>query len=101
VSVQAHSYLDDSLLKEFDSEIRSRHTCLFIRLLLDLGFLISWKKSQILPFQDFLFLGEHYRTDLGLIFPQRTGDVECEGDLEEPHRPENLESPVVERIVER
>jgi hypothetical protein len=65
----AHSYLDDSLLKEFDSEILSRHTCLFIRLLLDLGFLISWKKSQILPSQDFLFLGEHYRTDLGLIFP--------------------------------
>jgi hypothetical protein len=49
LSIQAHSYLDDSLLKEFDSEILSRHTCLFIRLLLDLGFLISWKKSQILP----------------------------------------------------
>ena len=69
LSIQAHSYLDDSLLKEFDSEILSRHTILFIRLLLDLDFLISWKKSQILPSQDFLFLGEHYRTDLGLIFP--------------------------------
>jgi len=69
LSIQAHSYLDDSLLKEFDSEILSRHTFLFIRLLLDLGFLISWKKSQILPSQDFLFLREHYRTDLGLIFP--------------------------------
>jgi hypothetical protein len=69
LSVQAHSYLDDSLLKEFDSEILSRHICLFIRLLLDLGLLIYWKKSQILPCQDFLFLGEHYRTDLGLIFP--------------------------------
>ena len=31
---------------------------------------------------------------------ERTGEVECEGDLEEPHRPENSESPVVERIVE-
>jgi hypothetical protein len=69
LSIQAHSYLDDSLLKEFDSEILSRHTFLFIRLLLDQGFLIYWKKSQILPSQDFLFLGEHYRTDLGLIFP--------------------------------
>ena len=69
LSVQAHSYLDDSLLKEFDSKILSRHTCLFIRLLLDLGFLISWEKSQILPSQDFLFLGEHYRTELGLICP--------------------------------
>ena len=71
LSDQAHSYLDDSLLKEFDSEILSRHTCLFIRLPLDLGFRISWKKSQILPSQDFLFLGEHYRTDLGLIVPPR------------------------------
>jgi hypothetical protein len=26
LSIQAHSYLDDSLLKEFDSEILSRHT---------------------------------------------------------------------------
>jgi hypothetical protein len=70
LSVQAHFYLDESLLKEFDSEILSRHTCLFIKLLLDLGFLISWIKSQILPSQDFLFLGEHYRTDLGLMFSQ-------------------------------
>jgi hypothetical protein len=37
----SHSYLDDSLLKEFDSEILSRHTCLFIRLLLDLDFRFS------------------------------------------------------------
>jgi hypothetical protein len=44
LSVQAHSYQDDSLLMEFDSEICSRHTCLFFRLLLDLGFLISWRK---------------------------------------------------------
>jgi hypothetical protein len=28
LSIQAHSYLDDSLLKEFDSEILSRHTFL-------------------------------------------------------------------------
>ena len=31
---------------------------------------------------------------------ERTGEVECEGDLEEPHRLENSENPVVERIVE-
>jgi hypothetical protein len=46
LSVQAHSYLDDSLLEEFDSEILSRHTCLLIRLLLDLGVLISLKVSD-------------------------------------------------------
>jgi hypothetical protein len=31
---------------------------------------------------------------------ERTGEVECEGELEDPHRLENSESPVVERIVE-
>jgi hypothetical protein len=34
-----------------------------------LGFLISWKKLEIIPSQDFVFLGEHFRTDLGLVFP--------------------------------
>jgi hypothetical protein len=33
------------------------------------GFLISWKKSELVPSQDFIFLGEHYRTYLGLVFP--------------------------------
>ena len=40
-----------------------------IQLFLNLWFLISWKKSELTPSQNFLFLGEHYRTDLGLIFP--------------------------------
>jgi hypothetical protein len=40
-----------------------------IGLLLKLGFLISWKKSELVPSQDFIFLGEHYQTDLGLVFP--------------------------------
>jgi hypothetical protein len=35
----------------------------------DLGFLISWKKSELTPSQNFLFLWEHYRTDMGLICP--------------------------------
>jgi hypothetical protein len=39
-----------------------------IGLLLKLGFLISWKKSELVPSQDVIFLGEHYRTDLGLVF---------------------------------
>jgi hypothetical protein len=38
---------------------------------LNLGFLISWKKSELTPSKNFLHLGEHYRTDLGLIFPPK------------------------------
>jgi hypothetical protein len=39
-----------------------------IGLLLKLGFLISWKKSELVSNQDFIFLGEHHRTELGLVF---------------------------------
>jgi hypothetical protein len=44
---------------------------------------------------------QHFKTLLvSKAVVLRTGVVECEGDLEEPHRLENSESPVVERIVE-
>jgi hypothetical protein len=68
LSIQIHSYLDDSLVKELNSDILLSHTQTVIDLL-ELGFLISWKKSEIIPSQDFVFLGEHFRTDLGLVFP--------------------------------
>ena len=69
LAIQIHCYLDDSLLKEFNQDILNSHTQTTINLLLQLGFLVSWKKSELSPSQDFLFLGEHYRTDLGLVSP--------------------------------
>ena len=69
LSIQIHSYLDDSLVKELNPDILLSRTQSVIDLLLELGFLISWKKSEIIPSQDFVFLGEHFRTDLGLVFP--------------------------------
>jgi hypothetical protein len=70
-SIFIHSYLDDSLLKNMSQFLLRDYTHFVIGLLLKLGFLISWKKSELVPSQDFIFLGEHYRTDLGLVFPQR------------------------------
>ena len=61
-------YLDDSLIKDFDQQTLVSQTEMVIQLFLNLGFLISWKRSELTP-QNFLFLGEHYRTDLCLIFP--------------------------------
>jgi hypothetical protein len=66
VKVRIHeidSYLDDSLIKDFDQQTLVSQTEMVIQLFLNLGFLISWKKSELTP-QNFLFLGEHYRTDL-------------------------------------
>jgi hypothetical protein len=66
-SIFIHSYLDDSLLKNMSQFLRD-HTHFVIGLLLKLGFLISWKKSELVPSQDFVLLGEHCRTDLRLVF---------------------------------
>ncbi|CAG2239794.1 unnamed protein product [Mytilus edulis] len=66
---QIHSYLDDSLLKEFCPIKLRVQTDLVINCFLSLGFLISWKKSEIIPSQDFVFLGEHFLTSVGLVLP--------------------------------
>jgi hypothetical protein len=68
-SIFIHSYLDDSLLKNMSQFLLRDHTHFVKGLLLKMGFLISWKKSELVPSQDFNFLGEHYRTYLGLVFP--------------------------------
>jgi hypothetical protein len=68
-SIFIHSYLDDSLLKNMSQFLLRDCTHFVIGLLLKLGFLISWKKSELVPSQDFIFLGDHYQTDLGLVFP--------------------------------
>ena len=74
-SIFIHSYLHDSLLKNMSQFLLRDHTHFVIGLLLKLGFLISWKKSELVPSQDFIFLGEHYRTDLGLVFPPEANIV--------------------------
>ena len=68
LSIQIHYYLDDSLNKDFDQQILASQTEMIIQFFLNLGFLIYWKKSELTPSHNFLFLGEHYRTDMGLIF---------------------------------
>jgi hypothetical protein len=68
-SILIHSYLDDSLLKNMSQFLLRDHAHFVLGLLLKLGFLISWKKSDLVPSQDFIFLWEHYRTHLGLVFP--------------------------------
>ncbi|CAG2235415.1 unnamed protein product [Mytilus edulis] len=68
-AIQIHSYLDDSLIKELSPEKLYLNTDVVIRLLLSLGFLISWKKSDLIPSQDFIFLGEHYLTHQCIVRP--------------------------------
>lgn len=67
--LQIHIYFDDSILLNLDRQALSLQTKQTVNLLLGLGFLISQTKSEIIPLQDFVFLGHHFRSDLGLIFP--------------------------------
>ena len=55
LSNQNHSYLDDSLVKELNPDFLLSHTQTVLDLLLEIGFLISWKKSEVIPSQDFVF----------------------------------------------
>ena len=74
-SSSAHTVYSDSFLSRrfSDQGFRSTNSCFpngignsaFSKSV----FFLSWKKSELTPSQNFLFLGEHYRTDLGLIFP--------------------------------
>ena len=71
LSIQIHSYLDDSLVKELNPDILLSHTQTVIDLLLELGFLISWKNSEVIPSQDFVFLGKLSGWTWVLCFLQR------------------------------
>ena len=55
LSIQIHSYLHDSLIKDFDQQSLVSQTEMVIQLFLNLGFLISWKKSELTPSQNFCF----------------------------------------------
>jgi hypothetical protein len=68
LSNQNHSYLDDSLVKELNPDILLSHTQTVLDLLLEMGFLISWKKSEVIPSQDFVFSTDLCVSSRGEIF---------------------------------
>ncbi|VDI49919.1 Hypothetical predicted protein [Mytilus galloprovincialis] len=53
----------------FSRETLSQYRCSHQIAALSLGFLISWKKSDLIPSQDFIFLGEHYLTHQCIVRP--------------------------------
>ncbi|XP_021362427.1 uncharacterized protein LOC110456180 [Mizuhopecten yessoensis] len=69
LGVDAPIYLDDSLLLQVDPVILSRSTRSVLGFLCRLGFIPSREKSEVLPSQDFVFLGYRFRTDLGFVLP--------------------------------
>ena len=66
---QVHHNLDDSLLRNQQLAHLRTQTQDLLHLTTRLGWIPSLEKSELTPTQDFVFIGTHYRTDLGLMFP--------------------------------
>ena len=65
---QVHHYLDDWLLRNQQLAHLRTQTQGLLHLTTRLGWIHSLEKSELAPTQDFVFIGTHYRTDLGLMF---------------------------------
>ena len=66
---QVHHYPDDWLLRNQQLAQLRTQTQGLLHLTTRLGWIPSLEKSELTPTQDFVFIGTHYRTDLGLMFP--------------------------------
>jgi len=62
-------YFDDSLLLHFSEVELSQKTRMVLSLLMKFGFIPSREKSDIIPSQEFVFLGYRFRTDLDIVLP--------------------------------
>ena len=66
-AIYASSYLDDILMKDL-LKVRVQHCLLqFLSHMRGLGFLINKEKSQLLPVQDFVHVGLHFKTRTGMV----------------------------------
>ena len=65
--VNFDSYIDDCLLNHQDSNLLIAHRDFTIRLFRQLGWLLNWEKSDLMPSRHLQFLGGLFLTDRGLI----------------------------------
>ena len=69
LGLQIHHYLDDCLLRNQQVEQLGSQTQCLLCLTTRLDWIPSLEESELTPTQDFVFIGTHYQTDLGLMFP--------------------------------
>ena len=67
--IRIHQYLDDWLVRAPSKEECQKQTQKLLNLIRDLGFIVNFKKSELVPSQRFDFLGYHFLLDLGLVKP--------------------------------
>ncbi len=70
-SICLHQYLDDWILYHRSPAVLRHQMRTLIELGQRMGFLFNWKKSDLRPSRDFLFVGYRFVTDLNLVLPSR------------------------------
>ena len=77
--VHLHLYLDDSLVLHTQKQQLQAHTSLVVNTFERLGFLINQDKSDLIPAQEFTFLGCRLNTRLGVVHPTEEKRVKAKG----------------------
>ena len=67
--IMLFQYLDDWLIEALARSLAEEHTLQVLRLCDTLGLVVNEEKSELLPTQDFVFVGVHYDLQLGLVYP--------------------------------
>ena len=67
--IRIHQYLDDWLVRAPSKEECQKQTQKLLNLIRNFGFIVNFKKSELVPSQRFDFLGYHFLLDKGLVKP--------------------------------
>ena len=72
--IQILIYLDDWLVLHLNSSTLLVHSQFVLSKAIELGWVVNFKKSKLVPSQDFIFLGMRCNTQLNRVFPHRKED---------------------------
>ena len=64
-----HQYLDDWIIHHHCPKTLLAHLHWVLDLCKRLGLLVNLQKSELVPSQDFVFVGYRYKTKLGMVYP--------------------------------
>ena len=67
--IRLHQYLNDWLIRAPSKQVCIEQTQKLLKLVKDLGFVVNFKKSELIPSQRFDFLGYHFLLDMALVKP--------------------------------
>ena len=73
LGIKVHGYLDDWLIRGNSPQQVAQHVQVVTSLLTDLGWMISWEKSNLVPTQVFTFLGLQFDLRSGTVRPGDKG----------------------------